>query len=287
MPCHRPSQAALSLSAGACRAQYHTLQAGFSSRSQGRSGDTSVSDSPESREGGSGGSGGSSVRKPSGPHCPPLPAPQTFRPIARPACSPVSWSSRSVVDLSSGRRLSSAQSRGSALGAAGYGGARPAAPPPTRPTSFHERGGVGSWADHDTLSLHSLSLGAGGPDDRYGVVEEWLEPAAASPYRASASERRASSSSGRAGGLGWLEAAEGPPSRTIRAPAVRTLQRFQSGHRSRVAAGGVPGGVLEPVTRAPSVRSLSISLGNSGHLPDTRGLDSYGGHRTLQRLSSG
>ncbi|XP_030706726.1 plakophilin-3 [Globicephala melas] len=237
---------------GACRAQYHTLQAGFSSRSQGRSGDTS-----------------------------------TFRPIARPACSPVSWSSRSVVDLSSGRRLSSAQSRGSALGAAGYGGARPAAPPPTRPTSFHERGGVGSWADHDTLSLHSLSLGAGGPDDRYGVVEEWLEPAAASPYRASASERRASSSSGRAGGLGWLEAAEGPPSRTIRAPAVRTLQRFQSGHRSRVAAGGVPGGVLEPVTRAPSVRSLSLSLGNSGHLPDTRGLDSYGGHRTLQRLSSG
>ena len=63
------------------------------------------------------------------------------------------------------------------------------------------------------------------------------------------------------------------------------LQRFQSSHRSRAVAGGGPGGVLESVTRAPSVRSLS--LGDSGHLPDMRGLDSYGGHRTLQRLSSG
>ncbi|XP_061059926.1 plakophilin-3 isoform X1 [Eubalaena glacialis] len=237
---------------GACRAQYHTLQAGFSSRSQGRSRDTS-----------------------------------TFRPIARPACNPVSWSSRSAVDLSSGRRLSSAQSGGSALGAAGYRGARPAAPPPTRPMSFHERGRVGSWADHDTLSLHSLRLGAGDPDECYRVAEEQLQPAATSTYRAFASERQAGSSCGGAGGLDWPEAAEGPPSRTIRAPAMRTLQRFQSGHRSRVGAGGVPGGVLEPVIQAPPVRSLSLSLGDSGHLPDMRGLDSYGGHRTVQRLSSG
>ena len=41
------------------------------------------------------------------------------------------------------------------------------------------------------------------------------------------------------------------------------------------------------MTRAPSVRSLSLSLADSGHLPDLRGLDSYGGRRTLQRLSSG
>lgn len=250
--CHRPSQAPLSLSAGGSRAQYHTLQAGFSSRSQGLSGDTT----------------------------------STFRPIAKPTYSPASWSSRSAVDLSSSRRLSSAHNGGSAFGAAGYGGVQPAAPMPTRPVSFHERGGVGSRMDYDTLSLRSLRLGAGGPDDRCSVLSEQLEPAAASAYRAFAYERQASSSSGRAG-LDWPEAAEGPPSRTIRAPAMRTLQRFQSSHRSRGGAGGAPGGVLEPMNRAPSVRSLSLSLADSGHLPDLRGLDSYGGRRTLQRLSSG
>ena len=189
------------------------------------------------------------------------------------------------MDLSSSRRLSSVHNGGGAFGAAGYRGALPAAPVPTRPVSFHERGGAGSRADYDTLSLRSLRLGAGGPDDRYSVVSEQLEPAATSSYRAFAYERRASSSSSRAGGLDWPEATEGPPSRTIRAPAMRTLQRFQSSHRSRGEAGGGPGGILEPMARAPSVRSLS--LGDSGHLPDMRGLDSYGGHRTLQRLSSG
>lgn len=229
-------------------------------------------------------------RGPLSPHgpslpSPPLPAPQTFRPIAKPTYSPASWSSRSAVDLSSSRRLSSVHNGGGAFGAAGYRGAPPTAPVPARPVSFHERGGAGSRADYDTLSLRSLRLGAGGPDDRYSVVSEQLEPAATSSYRAFAYERRASSSSSRAGGLDWPEATEGPPSRTIRAPAMRTLQRFQSSHRSRGVAAGGPGGVLEPVTRAPSVRSLS--LGDSGHLPDMRGLDSYGGHRTLQRLSSG
>ncbi|XP_057584602.1 plakophilin-3 [Hippopotamus amphibius kiboko] len=236
---------------GASRAQHHTLQAGFSSRSQGLSGDTS-----------------------------------TFRPIAKPTYSHASWSSRSAVDLSSSHRLSSAHNGGSAFGATGYRGAQPAMPMPTRPKSFHEHG-ERSRADYDTLSLRSLRLGPGGPDDRYSVVSEQLEPAPTSTYRAFGYVRQASSSSGRAGGLDWPEAAEGPPSRTIRAPAMRTLQRFQSGHRSRVGAGGVAGGILEPVTRAPSVRSLSLSLGDSGHLPDMRRLDSYSGHRTLQRLSSG
>lgn len=137
---------------------------------------------------------------------------------------------------------------------------------------------MGSRVDYDTLSLRSLRLGAGGLDDHCSVLSEQLEPA-------SIYERQASSSSGRVGGLDWPDAAEGPPSRTIRAPAMRTLQRFQSSHRSRVGVGAVPGGVLEPVARAPSVRSLS--LGDSGHLPDMRGLDSYSSHRTLQRLSSG
>ncbi|KAF5918341.1 hypothetical protein HPG69_007563, partial [Diceros bicornis minor] len=238
---------------GTSRGQYHTLQAGFSSRSQGLSGDST----------------------------------STFRPIAKPAKAaygPASWSSRSAVDLSPSRRLSSARSGGSAFGAMGYREGPPTVPMPARPMSFHERGGVGGRGDYDTLSLRSLRLGARALDDRYSVVSEQLEPSAASAYRAFAYERQASSSSSRAGGLDWPEAAEGPPSRTIRAPAMRTLQRFQSSHRSR---GVVPGGVLEPVTRAPSVRSLSLSLADSAHLPDMRGLDSYGSHRTLQRLSSG
>ncbi|XP_029771246.1 plakophilin-3 isoform X2 [Suricata suricatta] len=192
---------------GTSRGQYHTLQAGFSSRSQSFGGDN----------------------------------PSTFRPIAKPVYSPASWSSRSAVDLSSSRRLSSAPNGGSTFGVAG--------------------------------------LGAGGLDDRYSVVSEQLEPPAASAYRAFAYERQASS--GRSGGSDWPEAAEGPPTRTIRAPAMRTLQRFQSSHRSRGGAG------VEPVARAPSVRSLSLSLADPSHLPDVRGLDSYGGHRTLQRLSSG
>uniref|UniRef100_A0A2K6LRE6 Plakophilin 3 n=1 Tax=Rhinopithecus bieti TaxID=61621 RepID=A0A2K6LRE6_RHIBE len=233
---------------GTSRGQYHTLQSGFSSRSQGLSGDkTSVSNGP------------------------------TY--------SPASWSSRSAVDLSCSRRLSSAHNGGSAFGAAGYGGAQPTPPMPARPVSFHERSGVGSRADYDTLSLRSLRLGAGGLDDRYSVVSEQLEPAATSTYRAFAYERQASSSSSRAGGLDWPEATEVSPSRTIRAPAMRTLQRFQSSHRSRGVGGAAPGAVLEPVARAPSVRSLSLA--DSGHLPDVRGFNSYCGHRTLQRLSSG
>uniref|UniRef100_F7CA43 Plakophilin 3 n=1 Tax=Macaca mulatta TaxID=9544 RepID=F7CA43_MACMU len=231
--------------------QYHTLQSGFSSRSQGLSGD-----------------------KTSG-----------FRPVAKPACSPASWSSRSAVDLSCSRRLSSAHNGGSAFGATGYGGAQPTPPMPARPVSFHERSGVGSRADYDTLSLRSLRLGSGGLDDRYSLVSEQLEPAATSTYRGFAYERQASSSSSRAGGLDWPEAAEVSPSRTIRAPAMRTLQRFQSSHRSRGVGGAAPGAILEPVARAPSVRSLSLA--DSGHLPDMRGFNSYCGHRTLQRLSSG
>ncbi|XP_042521500.1 LOW QUALITY PROTEIN: plakophilin-3 [Dipodomys spectabilis] len=238
---------------GPSRSQDPTPQAGFSSRSQGLGGHK----------------------------------PATFRPIAKPAYSPASWSSRSAVDLSCGRRLSSAHNGGGAFGAAGYGGIQPGAPMAVRPVSFHERGGAGGRADYDTLSLRSLRLGPSALDDRYSVVSEQLEPAAPSTYRAFAYERQASCGSSRAGGTDWPEGPEGPPGRTIRAPAMRTLQRFQSSHRGRGGAGAVPGTGLEPVARAPSVRSLSLSLADSGHLPDVHGLDSYAGHRTLQRLSSG
>lgn len=285
----------LSLSTGSSQSQYHTLQAGFSSRSQGLSGDASVSDTlcipwrvwaPQSY-GEALGEAGDARRAPAGPQRPPLPILQTFRPIAKPAYSPTSWSSRSAVDLSSRRRLSTAHNGDGAFGAGGFGGAQPAAPMPARPLSFHERGGMGSRGDYDTLSLRSLRLGAGGLDDRYSVVSEQLEPPATSAYRAFAYERQASSSSSRAGALEWPETTEGPPSRTIRAPAMRTLQRFQSSHRSRGGSGGGPVGILEPVTRAPSVRSLSLSMADASHLPDVRGLDGYDSRRTLQRLSSG
>ncbi|XP_056657013.1 plakophilin-3 [Monodelphis domestica] len=247
---------------GVSRTQFHTLQpassAGFSSRSQGLSMDKS----------------------------------STFRPISKPAFGAPAWSSRSAVDLSCGRRASSVHNGGGTYGSASYLGAQPAAlPAAPRPVSYHERAGPGSRADYDTLSLRSLRLVPGGPagglDDRYSVVSEQLEPPAGAAYRAFAYERQASSAPSRTGGLDWADAAaDGPPGRPIRAPAMRTLQRFQSSHRSRGTASSVgAGGGLEHVARAPSVRSLSLA--DSGHLPDVRGLDSYGGHRTLQRLSSG
>ncbi|XP_076971339.1 plakophilin-3 [Tamandua tetradactyla] len=237
------AEAGVEAARGASRTQFHTLQTGFSSRSQGLSADTA----------------------------------SAFRPLAKPTYSPASWSSRSAVDLSTTRRLSTAQHGGSTFGA--YGGAPAAAPMPPRPVSLHERGGLGSRADYDTLSLRSLRLGPAGLDDHCSVLSEQLVPATTAAYRAFAYERPASSA------LDWPDAAEAPPSRTIRAPAMRTLQRFQSSHRSRGALGAMPGTVLEPVARAPSVRSLSLA--DPGHLPDVRRLDSYSGHHTLQRLSSG
>ncbi|XP_072495669.1 plakophilin-3 isoform X2 [Notamacropus eugenii] len=244
---------------GFSRGQYHTMQsgAGFSSRSQGMSMDKTM----------------------------------TFRPISKPAygTGTAAWSSRSAVDLSCGRRLSSVHNGGS-FGSTGYMGAQPAVPAPAQPVSYHDRGGPGPRADYDTLSLRSLRLAGGPPgglDDRYSVVSEQLEPPGGASYRAFNYERQASSASSRAGGLDWSEAPDGAPGRTIRAPAMRTLQRFQSSHRSRGTVSVGAGGGLEHMARAPSVRSLSLSLADSGHLPDVRGLDSYGGHRTLQRLSSG
>ncbi|XP_027715942.1 plakophilin-3 isoform X1 [Vombatus ursinus] len=248
----------LDSSRGVSRGQYHTMQsgAGFSSRSQGMSMDKA----------------------------------STFRPISKPGYGTAAWSSRSAVDLSCGRRVSSVHNGGGFYGSTGYVGAQPAVPAAPRPVSYHDRGGLGPRADYDTLSLRSLRLVAGPPgglDDRYSVVSEQLEPPGGASYRAFSYERQASSTSSRAGGLDWPEAADGAPGRTIRAPAMRTLQRFQSSHRSRATSSVGAGGGLEHVARAPSVRSLSLSLADSGHLPDVRGLDSYGGHRTLQRLSSG
>ncbi|XP_005046558.2 PREDICTED: plakophilin-3 [Ficedula albicollis] len=79
-----------------------------------------------------------------------------------------------------------------------------------------------------------------------------------------------------------------PPSRTIRAPAMRTLQRFQSNNRSRLSTGSfgtVPAGgsgaflgLGEHSSRAPSVRSLAES---GHHLAEPRAMEMYNGHSTL------
>ncbi|XP_010178993.1 PREDICTED: plakophilin-3, partial [Mesitornis unicolor] len=86
---------------------------------------------------------------------------------------------------------------------------------------------------------------------------------------------------------------------TIRAPAMRTLQRFQSNNRSRLSTGsfgnmqavsqaGVGNsymGMMEHNSRAPSVRSLAES--SHHHLQDQRNMEMYNGHSTLLSHQSG
>lgn len=66
-------------------------------------------------------------------------------------------------------------------------------------------------------------------------------------------------SSSRLGGLDWPEATEDHPAGPSVPPAMRTLQRFQSSHRSRGVAGGGPGGIPEPVTRAPLCAASALA----------------------------
>ncbi|NWI10899.1 PKP3 protein, partial [Crypturellus soui] len=70
----------------------------------------------------------------------------------------------------------------------------------------------------------------------------------------------------------------------IRAPAMRTLQRFQSNNRSRLgAAGAYLGAAAEHSSRAPSVRSLAEA---GHHLHDQRD-GGYNGHGALLTQQSG
>ncbi|XP_067152018.1 plakophilin-3 isoform X2 [Apteryx mantelli] len=211
------------------------------------------------------------------------------------------WSSRSAVDLTP-RQRPAALSNG---GGGGYAAARAAGSPP-RPGSFHERA-YGARPSFDTLSLRSLRLAEGpgrpaGGDDCYSVVSEQLDPVRPL-YRSQGGggggggftrsytfERRLSTSSAK-GPADWLDGGEAPQSRTIRAPAMRTLQRFQSNNRSRLSAGSFGGGggaflagMAEHASRAPSVRSLA----ESGHrLQEQRAADVYNGHGTLLAQQSG
>uniref|UniRef100_A0A803W1I6 Plakophilin-3 n=1 Tax=Ficedula albicollis TaxID=59894 RepID=A0A803W1I6_FICAL len=80
---------------------------------------------------------------------------------------------------------------------------------------------------------------------------------------------------GTRGGMGGGSppAGTGLWARTIRAPAMRTLQRFQSNNRSRLSTGS-----FGTVSRAPSVRSLAES---GHHLAEPRAMEMYNGHSTL------
>ncbi|KAM6309103.1 plakophilin-3 [Aegotheles albertisi] len=220
-----------------------------------------------------------------------------------------SWSSRSAVDLTPHKRMATISNGGLPKGrgyGAGYAMSQVAGTSP-RPSSFHERT-LRSRQNLDTLSLRSLRL-ADGPlppaaiaDDRYSVISEQLDAMGHRPLyksqgnggfaRSYTFERQLSSGSGAKAASEWLEGGEVPPSRTIRAPAMRTLQRFQSNNRSRLSTGSfgsiqaaAPAGIgssymgmVEHSSRAPSVRSLAES---SHHLQDQRAMEMYNGHSTL------
>lgn len=223
-----------------------------------------------------------------------------------------SWSSRSAVDLRPNRRVATI---GNGVGPKGpvYGmnyAMSSSANSTARPRSFHERNYRGR-PNYDTMSLHSLRLAdvpvsPGGADDHYSLVSEQLDPLAQATlyknrgsggvHRSYTFERQMSAGSnvGMKGPIDWMDGVEAPQNRTvIRAPAMRTLQRFQSNNRSRLSNGSFTGisaqgggnsyaAVMERSSRAPSVRSLTES---NHHLQDLRAIDMYDGHNTLTRQS--
>uniref|UniRef100_A0A669QRT2 Plakophilin-3 n=1 Tax=Phasianus colchicus TaxID=9054 RepID=A0A669QRT2_PHACC len=212
-----------------------------------------------------------------------------------------SWSSRSAVDLTPHKRMATVSNGGMPKGRSygvgvGYAMSQAASTSP-RPSSFHERN-YRAQQSFDTLSLHSLRLADGPPppsttDDRYSIISEQLDPMGhRSLYknqgnggfsRSYTFERQMSTGSN-AKSSDWLDGGEVPQSRTIRAPAMRTLQRFQSNNRSRLTVGSSYMGMVEHSSRAPSVRSLAES---SHHLQDQRAMDTYNGHSTLLTQQSG
>lgn len=238
--------------------------------------------------------------------------PQLYQPMAKDygTMKSAGWSSRSAVDLSSHRKMA-AISNGGVPKVSTYG--TNYAPMPathtSRPTSFHERSYRGR-PNFDTMSLHSLRLTNGpssptGADDRYSIISEQLDPMAhGSLYKGRAGggftrsytfERQmsAGSNAGMKGPIDWMDGVEARQNRTIRAPAMRTLQRFQSNNRSRLSTGSFSGlqtglgssyvGTVERSSRAPSVRSLAES---NHQLQDLRSSGMYNGHHTLMSQQS-
>lgn len=248
---------------------------------------------------------------------PVLPALQMYQSMAKKDFGTLkgsSWSSRSAVDLTPHKRMATISNGGIAKGRAygtGYAMSQATNTSP-RPSSFHERN-YRARQSFDTLSLRSLRLGDGplpptAADDRYSVISDQLDPMGhRSLYKSQGNggftrsytfERQMSAGSNAKSSSDWLDGAEVPQSRTIRAPAMRTLQRFQSNNRSRLSTssfgsiqpssqagiGGSYMGMVEHSSRAPSVRSLAES---SHHLQDQRGMEMYNGHSTLLTQQSG
>ncbi|KAF1403309.1 Plakophilin-3, partial [Spheniscus magellanicus] len=225
------------------------------------------------------------------------------------------WSSRSAVDLTPHKRMATISNGGLVKGqgySTSYAMSQAANTSP-RPSSFHERN-YRPRQNFDTLSLRSLRL-TDGPlqptaiaDDRYSVISEQLDPVGHRPLyksqgnggfaRSYTFERQMSAGSTAKAASDWLEGGEVTQSRTIRAPAMRTLQRFQSNNRSRLSTGSFGSiqaasqagigssymGMVEHSSRAPSMRSLAES---SHHLQDQRAMEMYNGHSTLLSHQSG
>uniref|UniRef100_A0A8B9ZBE0 Plakophilin-3 n=1 Tax=Buteo japonicus TaxID=224669 RepID=A0A8B9ZBE0_9AVES len=179
-----------------------------------------------------------------------------------PHTSGSSWSSRSAVDLTPHKRMATISNGGLAKGrgySTGYTMSQAANISP-RPSSFHERN-YRPRQNFDTLSLHSLRL-ADGPlqptaiaDDRYSIISEQLDPVGhRSLYKSQGNggftrsytfERQMSAGSTAKAASDWQEGSEVTQSRTIRAPAMRTLAE------------------------------------SSHHLQDQRAMEMYNGHSTL------
>ncbi|KAM4017110.1 plakophilin-3 isoform 2-T2 [Anomaloglossus baeobatrachus] len=238
---------------------------------------------------------------------------------------PNTYSSRSQI-LSSDQKISSARSVGYGSGTMGGartsyssrsavdigGGTQRISVPPqpqrqySRPNSYHERV-YPSKREYDTMSLRSLRMGDG--DERYdqgsshsGYYTRQMSSASAGPTL----QRSLSGNLVQDGGTSWVERAEVAQTRTIRAPAMRTLQRFQSSNRNRVASGSYGtlasvapqqmqqhqqnlvgssfvSNVIEQTSRAPSVRSLAES---SHQVQEIRGMDVFDGNKSLMSQHS-
>ncbi|KAG8438136.1 hypothetical protein GDO86_008721 [Hymenochirus boettgeri] len=204
------------------------------------------------------------------------------------------FSSRSAVDVGGTQRISVAsQQRGYST---------------TRPTSYHEKV-YPTRREYDTMSLRSMQIGDG--EERYNQgtgSQSYYGRQMSSTSAAPSLQRSLSGNIAQNGdGSSWVERAEVAQTRTIRAPAMRTLQRFQSNNRARDRVGSSSYGtmnattqqqvqqtvtgigssyvsnVVQQTSRAPSVRSLA----ESGHqMQETRGIDVFGGNKSLMSQHS-
>ncbi|XP_063145316.1 plakophilin-3 [Candoia aspera] len=218
------------------------------------------------------------------------------------------WSSRSAVDLRPNTRIA-AISNGTGPKSPTYGTNYSSA---TRPRSFIDKN---YRQNYDTMSLHSLRLqdglcSPGGVDDHYSLTSEMDPLTQAALYknrgggggggfnRSYTFERQMSAGSNACTKrpIDWMDGMVVPQNRTvIRAPAMRTLQRFQSNNRSRFSASSFSGtqtsqggigntyAAVERSSRAPSVHSLAES---NHRLQDLRAIDMFDGQNTLMSQQS-